>query len=105
MFYQENTSLMVRTIQYLSLPLLLTVLISFLDEDQMTQSVVTLDDVQEELKEKMKHKDIKYYTMEVVTKKYTFDLPDVPEETEYIRLRYSYNGKLVYFTFSICPRD
>lgn len=65
----------------------------FIENGDSTQQKVTLEDVKAELAEKLASKEIHQYTMEVCTKKYAFELPDIPRETEYIKLRYPYKGK------------
>ncbi|KAI7889423.1 uncharacterized protein EV154DRAFT_423945 [Mucor mucedo] len=52
--------------------------------------VVTLEDVQIELAQLLASKNIKTYKTEVCTRKYAFELTDVPKETQYIKLTYSY---------------
>lgn len=62
-----------------------------LDENgDLTEQKVTIEDVKAELAEKLASKEIEQYTMEVCTKKYAFELPDIPRETEYIKLCYPF---------------
>jgi hypothetical protein len=99
MCFQESLDLMVRNklIQYLNNPFTY-IFHQLLDEEQATQIIVSLDDVKEELEEKMKLKNIKNYKMDVCTKKYAFELPDIPQETQYIKLTYPFHRKLTLYS-------
>lgn len=64
-----------------------------IENGDLTEDKVTINDVKNELVQKLASKEIHEYTMEVCTKKYAFELPDVPPETEYIKLCYPYKGE------------
>lgn len=71
-------------------------LLFFLAEENIwTPEVVTLDDVKRELEELLEKKRITNWKMEVCTRKYAFELPDIPKETQYIKLNYSFRGKMI----------
>lgn len=66
---------------------------SFIENGDLTEQKVTTEDVKAELAEKLASKEIEQYTMEVCKKKYAFELPDIPRETEYIKLCYPFKGE------------
>jgi DNA polymerase alpha subunit A len=57
-----------------------------------TDVVVTMQDVHAEFDAIRTKYSIGKWLAKPVTRKYAFELPDVPAETEYLKVLYSYSG-------------
>lgn len=64
------------------------------DQGEETSETVDISDVRKEIQELFLSKNIKSWNAEICTRKYTFGLSNVPFETEYLKINYSYKGKM-----------
>ncbi|KAG0799004.1 hypothetical protein G6F22_003661 [Rhizopus arrhizus] len=60
------------------------------DQGEETSETIDMSDVRKEIQELFLSKNIKSWNAEICTRKYTFGLANVPFETEYLKINYSY---------------
>lgn len=66
-----------------------------------TDEEVDMKDVYEEVDELMSKMNVGQHKIKPCTRKYAFELPDVPKEADYLKLLYSYSSKLISGPISI----
>lgn len=60
-------------------------------DDNITDELVTKESIKNELQTIMSSHGIKNWTMSETTKKYAFEVPGIPNESEWIEINYPYN--------------
>lgn len=63
-----------------------------LGSNQETSETVTFELMYQEIASICKKQNISKFQVKKEVKKYCFELPDIPREAEYLRLRYNYTG-------------
>lgn len=69
-----------------------------------TTDEVEMKDVYEEVDDMMTKMNVGMHKIKPCTRKYAFELPDIPKEGEYLKLLYPYNSESGVFV-SICSTD
>lgn len=65
----------------------------FLGHGHDTSETVGMGDVYTEVAEIMTRLRVRMHKMKPASRKYAFELPDIPKEAEYLKLMYPYESK------------
>lgn len=67
-----------------------------IDKGQETNTLVDMTDVYSEVAELCSRKRITKFASKEVTRKYAFELPEVPAEANYLKVLYDYERKSIH---------
>lgn len=68
-------------------------ILCLIDKGQETNTLVDMSDVYTEIGDLCSQKRITKFAVKEVSRKYAFELPDVPAEADYLKVLYGYERK------------
>lgn len=72
-----------------------------LDKGHETNTLVDMSDVYTEVGDLCSQKRITKFAVKEVSRKYAFELPDVPAEADYLKVLYDYERKCLFGRISL----